>query len=319
MKLRSLVISIALSVGAALSCFGQGNAPTTSSGSAVVIPDGTVIQAKLKMDLEPSKLQMGDPVKLEVMLDVRDRLTGALLIPKKARLLARVSYVDVSKEKTKGAVLSIEIARAEWEGGFAELHGRITGVHFQTADRVRAPQRAYDPMWVPLLSSHQVLPSVSDGKLMFYPSNYSSSNHSLPAGIILGLEHRVPSEATKAFESSRDAALKGEAEAQFRVGLLYYGGKGVAQDYRQAALWYGKAAEQGHSKAQNNLAVLYAQGQGVPQDVVTAYMWFNVAAASRPDKNQANLQLLESHMAAEQIAEGKRLAEEWLKQHPASH
>jgi hypothetical protein len=100
---------------------------------------------------------------------------------------------------------------------------------------------------------------------------------------------------------------------------MYYRGEGVTKSYVQAAEWYGKAAKQGHAKAQNNLAVMYAEGQGVPRDDVTSYMWFTLAGSAKPDKNAANLQLLESRMTPEQIAEGKRRAEEWLKQHPPSH
>lgn len=325
MKLSSLAISIALSVGATLSGFGQGTGQATPPGSGVVIPEGTIIQAELKKGLDANKAKVGDPVKLEVMLDVRDRVTGVLLIPKKAELSARVSYVDFPENNERtvricepdcidyaGAVVVwIEIIRAEWEGGSAELHGRITSVQADITTYL-APGRDGT-----LIRRPDSMFLVSDGKLVFPTPNRFL--RSLPAGSVFSIEHRVPSEATKAFESSRDAALKGEAEAQFRVGLMYHGGKGVAQDYAQAAEWYRKGAEQGHAKAQNNLAVLYAQGQGVPQDYVAAYMWFTVAAAARPDKNPANLQLLESRMAPEQIAEGKRRAEEWLKQHPPSH
>ena len=95
MKVSSLAISIALSVGAALSGFGQGTGQTTPSATAVVVPDGTIIQAKLKKGLDASKLQVGDPVNLEVAEDVH--LMGLVWIPKKARLLARVSYVDLSR------------------------------------------------------------------------------------------------------------------------------------------------------------------------------------------------------------------------------
>ena len=350
MKLRSLAVSIALCVGAALSGFGQGSGPATPSATEVVIPDGTMIHAKLKQKLDANKLHVGDPVKLEVMFDVRDRVTGVLLVPKKAKLLATVSHVDFSKE-TEGATLSIEMTRAEWEGGAAELHSRITAVEAQTAtvryqgQRVPSSGPGSRTVCVPgdptgasigarttqcyqVGGDHisqragppqpggqdQVSVRVFNGKLQFL-----SSNHSLPAGIIFSIEHRIPSAANKAFEPSRDAALKGDAEAQFQLGLMYHQGKGAAQDYAQAAEWYRKAAEQGLAKAQNNLAVLYAQGQGVPQDYVSAYMWFSVAAAAKPDKNKANLQLLEGQMTPEQIAEGKRRAEEWLKQHPASH
>jgi TPR repeat protein len=44
------------------------------------------------------------------------------------------------------------------------------------------------------------------------------------------------------------AADQGDQLAQFKIGLLYYNGKGVAQDYAQAMSWYRKAADQGYDR-----------------------------------------------------------------------
>ena len=56
---------------------------------------------------------------------------------------------------------------------------------------------------------------------------------------------------------------QGDAAAQYNLGFMYSKGLGVAQDYRQAAKWFQKAAEQGFAWAQANLGVLYYNGQGV--------------------------------------------------------
>jgi TPR repeat protein len=50
--------------------------------------------------------------------------------------------------------------------------------------------------------------------------------------------------------------------AQFNLGLMYYNGQGVTQDYSQAADWYRKAAAQGNAAAQYNLGLMYYNGQG---------------------------------------------------------
>jgi hypothetical protein len=52
-------------------------------------------------------------------------------------------------------------------------------------------------------------------------------------------------------------------------------------DYAQAALRYRKAAEQGDAWAQYNLGVLYYKGRGVPQDFAKAYFWSDLAAAGK--------------------------------------
>ena len=45
-------------------------------------------------------------------------------------------------------------------------------------------------------------------------------------------------------------AEKGDAKAQFVLGLKYDTGKGVPQDYAEAAKWYRKAKDQGVASAQ---------------------------------------------------------------------
>ena len=73
-------------------------------------------------------------------------------------------------------------------------------------------------------------------------------------------------------------AQRGDANAEFNIGLLYAAGKGVQRDYRQAAEWYRKAAEQGVGAAEYNLGVMYANGDGVPRDVHEAVKWLQKAA-----------------------------------------
>ena len=80
------------------------------------------------------------------------------------------------------------------------------------------------------------------------------------------------------FEATLKAAEQGNAEAKFKLGLMYYDGDGVPQDYAEAMKWYRKAAEQGDAVAQLFLGYLYFEGEGVPKDDVEAYVWFSIAA-----------------------------------------
>ena len=57
-------------------------------------------------------------------------------------------------------------------------------------------------------------------------------------------------------------------------------GQGVGQDFKEAVKWFRKAALQGDADAQFNLGLMYINGEGVPQDYVTAYAWHNIAAAN---------------------------------------
>ncbi|MDP0344398.1 tetratricopeptide repeat protein, partial [Glaesserella parasuis] len=73
------------------------------------------------------------------------------------------------------------------------------------------------------------------------------------------------------------AAEQGYAKAQGMLGVMYYKGQGVRQDYHQAVKWFQKAAEQGYAKAQGMLGVMYYKGQGVRQNYATSKMWVGKA------------------------------------------
>ena len=73
-------------------------------------------------------------------------------------------------------------------------------------------------------------------------------------------------------------AEQGDATAQANLGLMFYQGQGVNQDYKQAAEWMEKSAIQGKAGAQYNLGVMYHEGQGVYQDPKQAAVWFQKAA-----------------------------------------
>ena len=64
----------------------------------------------------------------------------------------------------------------------------------------------------------------------------------------------------------RKAAKAGNAEAQFRLGVMYGNGDGVALDHDQARDWFERAASQGHENALITLAWMYANGTGVAVD-----------------------------------------------------
>ena len=66
-----------------------------------------------------------------------------------------------------------------------------------------------------------------------------------------------------AFTIFEDLASKGDAKAQFYLGVMYSNGKGVKQDYKKAIEYYEKSASQGNTTAQYNLGVMYSNGQGV--------------------------------------------------------
>jgi TPR repeat protein len=78
----------------------------------------------------------------------------------------------------------------------------------------------------------------------------------------------------------RKAAEQDDAVAQFNLGVMY--AKGVSPNHAEAALWYRCAADHGLAGAQFNLGMMYVEGQGVSQDYVQAHMWLDLAASQLP-------------------------------------
>ncbi|HFE37745.1 MAG TPA: sel1 repeat family protein [Gammaproteobacteria bacterium] len=120
----------------------------------------------------------------------------------------------------------------------------------------------------------------------------------------------LPRDITKAIHWYRKAARKNHADAQYRVGILYYRQKrykkarywlakrakaghadsqyyfantfryalGTKEQTSRARKWYTKAAKQGHAKAQYELALLYQNGIGARKSPKLANIWFQRAA-----------------------------------------
>jgi len=89
----------------------------------------------------------------------------------------------------------------------------------------------------------------------------------------------VPQDYVEAMTWYRLAADQGNAGAQVRLGIMYNGEVGVPLDYVESARLYRLAAEQGNAFAQSWLGYKYEFGEGVPQDYVEAHKWYNLTAS----------------------------------------
>ncbi len=85
------------------------------------------------------------------------------------------------------------------------------------------------------------------------------------------------------------AAKQGDPDAQSNLGLMYETGKGVNKDFRKAMEWYLRSAKQGNSVAQNNIGSLYLKGNGVKKSYKKALKWFSKAAANGSPHAQNSL------------------------------
>ena len=106
-------------------------------------------------------------------------------------------------------------------------------------------------------------------------------------------------------------AEKGDATAQYNLGVMYFKGEGVPPDSKEAVMWFRKAAEQGDANSQSILGGMYREGEGVTKDYVLAHMWYNLAATQGNEFGKLTRDLIAQSMTPDQIAEAQRLAREW--------
>ncbi len=105
-------------------------------------------------------------------------------------------------------------------------------------------------------------------------------------------EQQLTATQAQALEALRAAAEAGDAEAQYRLGMLYGNGEGVPLDHTRAEHWFTQSARQGHETALLTLAWMYASGAGVEMDDDRARELYLLAA----DKGSAKAQYVAATM-----------------------
>ena len=81
-----------------------------------------------------------------------------------------------------------------------------------------------------------------------------------------------------ALREFRPLAERGDVLAQYKLGLMYNNGEGVAADYQEAVNWFYRAASLGYAPAQSSLGVKFEKGQGVERDYAQAVEWYRHGA-----------------------------------------
>jgi len=103
----------------------------------------------------------------------------------------------------------------------------------------------------------------------------------------------------------------GDKTATGQLAEMYYlGGRGVEQNFSEAARWYEKLARLGDARAQTSLGLMYARGHGVEKNLQTAHKWWLHAAAQNDPGAQYNLGVIYSR--GEGIAQDYAQAAQWL-------
>lgn len=101
--------------------------------------------------------------------------------------------------------------------------------------------------------------------------------HSLLVLLALALSQVLTAQVN--YQEVKSAAENGDIESMNTLGVIYFSGELVSQDYAKAKYWFEKAADNGVAYAMNNLGYMYKEGVGVTKDVTIAFQWYEKAVA----------------------------------------
>lgn len=91
------------------------------------------------------------------------------------------------------------------------------------------------------------------------------------------------------FMKRLQGAKAGDRCDQYKVGLRYWYGIGVAEDNHLAAYWLQKSADEGVIEAEYYIGWMYLYGLGVPQNEVLGIHWLTSSALNGDATAQGNL------------------------------
>jgi hypothetical protein len=133
------------------------------------------------------------------------------------------------------------------------------------------------------------------------------------------------------------AALSGNRDAEYDLGVAYARGQGIQADYTVASTWLILAKANGDQRAESlireltpklsqsetgrirwNLAEMYANGFGVHADKVTAYMWHCLAEATGESRSRSTKSKLALTMTSREVSDANARASLWLRRHRVS-
>lgn len=117
--------------------------------------------------------------------------------------------------------------------------------------------------------------------------------------------------ADRGLSQLKQLADKGDASAQYNLGVRLLQGKSANSDPSEAARMFTLAARQGYAPAQRQIAQMHLRGEAVGRSKVLAHMWLNLAARDDGTDGRAALgemEALEQTMTTDEINQAQDLA-----------
>ena len=173
--------------------------------------------------------------------------------------------------------------------------------------------------------AHNAMAGFAEGATAYNAKNYSLALKEITplakaghadAQHLLGLMYYMGRGVARDYKQAmiwhRKAAEQGKPDAQYVVGAMYYTGNAVDANPRLAVPWFRRAAEKGHAEAQHALALMYRyHAAGLPADKVLAYMLWSLAASGGNANALEQRAEIAKNMTAEQIEEALAMSRSW--------
>lgn len=126
-----------------------------------------------------------------------------------------------------------------------------------------------------------------------------------------GDEYYDAKQYMQASECYRHAANHGYSYAQYKLGMMYLDGKGVAHSVSEGMKLILKAAESGYVRAQNLLGIIYKGHLYVKCDEEKALYWRSKAAENGDPDAQLNLGNM--YLTGDCVKKNKKMARYWFQ------
>ena len=117
----------------------------------------------------------------------------------------------------------------------------------------------------------------------------------------------------------KEVAATNDVASMFNIGLIYYRGKGMKEpDYKNALIWFKKAADAGDASAQYKLACIYYNGEGVQKDIPEGVRLLKKAAlngskSAKDEMKKMNIKEQEN-MSEDKLSKAYKICDNSLKE-----
>ena len=215
--------------------------------------------------------------------------------------------------------------KAHAEAGNAEAQGKLGIMYFWGRGTLRSESKAYrwslqaakqgeasgQQMMGYLYENGIFIPKNMRRAVDWYRKSSKQGNAAATASLaaLYVYGQGVNQDVRHGFRLAKKAAEENNSHAQYIVGHVY---KTEYSDFRQAEIWFTKAAEQRYGEAANELGSIYFEGKlGLP-NLEKAYHWFRIAEEYNSLEAPRNRNRVEKRMELDDLMAAEKLVQAWL-------